>query len=88
MPYTKDPPPIVRATSRPTAISFSRTAPDATPPNAVRIAMFFEDIGERGLHVTLLLSDTSLTAQQKTDLGALIDQIGADALEAQGFTEA
>ncbi len=78
MPYTKDPAPIVRATSRPTSIGFRRDE-----ENAVQIDLQFADLG---ISFTMPLSATTLTGTEKTSLGVLIDQIGADALAALGFT--
>jgi len=79
MPYTKDPAPIVRTTSRPTAIGFRRD--DA---NAVHIDLQFSDLG---VTYSMPLSATTLSGSEKTTLGNLIDQIGEDALVALGFVE-
>ncbi len=78
MPFTKDPAPIVRSTSRPTAISFRRDV-----VNAVVVDMYFDDMS---VSHSMLLSASSLTAQQKSDLGALIDTLGSDGLLALGFS--
>lgn len=79
MPYTKDPAPIVRSTSRPTAISFRRD-----DNNAVVVDLYFADLAAS---YQLPLSASSLSGAEKTQLGSLIDQLGADALLALGFAQ-